>query len=77
MSLMRGGSVSGPIGSRNSPTVPGQPWVRISGKASGSGEQTRRKWIGLAVDLGRELRVGEQADREHEQPGRDRRSPTD
>ena len=28
---------------RNSTTEPGQPWVRISGSASGSGERTCRK----------------------------------
>ncbi len=39
------GSVSGPIRSRNSRTEPGQPCVRTSGKASGSGERTCRKWI--------------------------------
>jgi len=38
------GSVSGPITSRNSTTEPGQPWLRISGKAPGSGERTCKKW---------------------------------
>ena len=28
-----------------STTLPGQPWVRISGKASGRGERAWRKWI--------------------------------
>ncbi len=40
------GSVSGPMISRNSATEPGQPWVRINGSASGSGERACRKWIG-------------------------------
>ena len=31
--------------SMNSTTEPGQPWVMISGKASGSAERTCRKWI--------------------------------
>ena len=39
------GSVSGPITSRYSTTEPGQPCVRISGKASGSGDLTCRKWM--------------------------------
>ena len=38
------GSVSGPMTSRNSATEPGQPWVRISGSASGCGDRTCRKW---------------------------------
>jgi hypothetical protein len=32
------GSVSGPITSRNSTTEPGQPWLKISGTAPGSGD---------------------------------------
>ena len=36
------GSDSGPMISRNSTTEPGQPWVTISGSASGSGE---RAWM--------------------------------
>jgi len=28
----------------NSTTDPGQPWVRISGRAPGSAERTCRKW---------------------------------
>ena len=39
------GSVSGPIRSTNSTTEPGQPCVRTSGNASGSGERTCRKWM--------------------------------
>jgi hypothetical protein len=38
------GSVSGPIRSRYSTTVIGQPWVAMSGRASGSGDRTCRKW---------------------------------
>ena len=29
----------------NSAIEPGQPWVMISGSASGSGERTCRKWM--------------------------------
>ena len=39
------GSVSGPITLRNSTGELGQPWVRISGRASGSAERTCRKWM--------------------------------
>ena len=38
------GSVSGPMRSRYSTTDIGQPCVEISGRASGSGERTWRKW---------------------------------
>jgi len=31
--------------SRNSTIEPGQPWVRIRGRASGWGERTCRKWM--------------------------------
>src|SRR5215468_3337995 len=37
------GSWSGPMTLRNSATEPGQPWVRISGRAVGSGDRTWRK----------------------------------
>ena len=40
------GSVSGATRSRYSRKVLGQPWVKISGMASGSAERTCRKWIG-------------------------------
>ena len=39
------GSVSGPMTSRYSATEPGQPCVRISGTAPGSGDLTCRKWM--------------------------------
>ena len=39
------GSVSGPMMSRYSATEPGQPWVKISGTAPGSGDLTCRKWM--------------------------------
>ena len=39
------GSLSGPMRSRYSTTELGQPWVRITGVASCSGERTWRKWI--------------------------------
>ena len=39
------GSVSRGMTSRNSTTDPGQPWVSSSGKASGWGDRTWRKWI--------------------------------
>ena len=38
------GSVNGPTTSRNSTIEPGQPWVMISGVASGSGERMWAKW---------------------------------
>ena len=41
----RVGSVSGPIRSRNSTDVEGQPWVRMIGSASGAGERTWKKWM--------------------------------
>ena len=41
------GSVSGPTTSRNSAIDPGQPWLRTSGSASGSGERTCAAWIGV------------------------------
>jgi hypothetical protein len=37
--------VSGPTVSSSSITEPGQPWVMISGSASGCGERTWMKWI--------------------------------
>jgi hypothetical protein len=37
------GSDSGPTTFKNSTTEPGQPWVRISGSASGRGERTWAK----------------------------------
>jgi hypothetical protein len=37
---------SGPITSRNSAIDPGQPWVRMSGNASGRSDRTCAKWIG-------------------------------
>jgi hypothetical protein len=39
------GSLSGATRSRYSRKVLGQPWVRINGMASGSGERTCRKWM--------------------------------
>ncbi len=39
------GSVSGPITFSISTTEPGQPWVRISGNASGCGDRTWMKWM--------------------------------
>ena len=39
------GAVRGPMTSRNSATDPGHPWVSSSGRASGSGERTCRKWM--------------------------------
>lgn len=37
--------MSSPITSRNSTTEPGHPWLRISGKASASGDLTCKKWM--------------------------------
>ncbi|MBM7789119.1 hypothetical protein JOD67_005799 [Tenggerimyces flavus] len=37
------GSVRGPITSRYSTNVPGQPWLSTSGSAFGSGDRTCRK----------------------------------
>ena len=39
------GSVSGSITLWNSTIEPGQPWVMISGMASGCGERTWMKWM--------------------------------
>ena len=39
------GSVSGPMTLKNSTTDPGQPCVKTSGVAVGSGERTWMKWM--------------------------------
>ncbi len=39
------GSVSGPMTSRNSTKLEGQPWISMSGVAPGLAERMCRKWI--------------------------------